>query len=207
MLVRSILEGDSEHRLARDVVERLHVVRQAAEQIDALIQDLLDVSRLEAGRLAVSLERVDVNWLLSRSVEAMRPLAEASGVSLRLDVPADLPSLRADPDRARQVLSNVIGNAIKFTRAGGGVRIGVGLADGSMLFTVSDTGIGVPPEQLPHVFDRYFQVSATAGRGTRHGAGLGLPISRGIVEAHGGRIWMESDPATGTMVRFTLPVR
>jgi signal transduction histidine kinase len=207
MLVRSILEGDTERRLTGDVVERLQVVRQAAEQIDALIQDLLDVSRLEAGRLTVSPERVEVDWLLSRSVEAMRPLAEASGVSLRPEVPADLPSLRADPDRALQVLSNVIGNAIKFTPAGGSVRIGAGLSDGSMLFTVSDTGIGVPPELLPHVFDRFFQVSAAPGRGPRHGAGLGLPIARGIVEAHGGRIWMDSDPATGTTVRFTLPVR
>jgi PAS domain S-box-containing protein len=206
MLARSILEGDRERRLTPDVVERLQVVRQAAEQIDALIQDLLDVSRLEAGRLAVSPERVDVDWLLSRSVEAMRPLAEASGVSLRLNVPPELPSMQADPDRALQLLSNVVGNAIKFTPAGGGVHIGVGLTDGFMLFEISDTGIGVPPEQLAHVFDRFFQVSAASGRGTRHGAGLGLPIARGIVEAHGGRIWMESDPARGTTVRFTLPV-
>jgi PAS domain S-box-containing protein len=206
MLIRSVLEGDTEHRLTEDVVERLQVVRQAAEQMDALIQDLLDITRLEAGRLAVSPELVDADWLVTRSVDALRPLADASEVSLRIHVPRGMPSLRADPDRLLQVLSNVIGNAIKFTPTGGDVRVGVGLSDGSMLFTVSDTGIGVAAEQLPRVFDRFFQVSSDAGRATRHGAGLGLPIARGIVEAHGGRIWMDSTPGSGATVSFTVPL-
>jgi signal transduction histidine kinase len=206
MLVRSILEGDTELCLTSDVIERLLVVRQAAEQMDALIQDLLDVTRLEGGHLTVTPEVVNADALVSRSVEALRPLADASGVSLRADVPADLPSLHADPDRMRQVLSNLIGNAIKFTPAGGAVHVGVGVTDGTMLFGVSDNGIGVTTEQLPHVFDRFFQVSSGGGRGTRHGAGLGLPIARGIVEAHGGRIWITSDPGKGTTVRFTVPL-
>jgi PAS domain S-box-containing protein len=206
MLARSILEGDTARRLTDDVVERLQVVRQAAEQMDALIQDLLDVTRLEAGRLTVSPEQVAADWLVSRSVEALRPLADASGVSLQADVSAEVPSLQADPGRMLQVLSNLVGNAIKFTPAGGAVRIRVGVSDGSVLFTVEDTGLGVAAEQLPRVFDRFFQVSSGA-RGTRHGAGLGLPIARGIVEAHGGRIWMDSEQGTGTTVQFTVPLR
>jgi PAS domain S-box-containing protein len=205
MLIRSVLEGDTAHCLTDDVVERLQVVRQAAEQMDALIQDLLDVTRLEAGRLTVLPQLVGVDWLVSRSVEALRLLAEAGGVSLEGEVPPDMPSLYADPDRMLQVLSNVIGNAIKFTPAGGDIRVSVGVSDGSVLFTVSDTGLGVAPEQLPRVFDRFFQVSLGARFGARHGAGLGLPIARGIVEAHGGRIWMDSNPGTGTTVHFTVP--
>jgi signal transduction histidine kinase len=206
MLVRSILESDTENCLTEEMVDRLQVVRQAAEQMDALIQDLLDVTRVEAGRLTVSPQPVNADSLVSRSVEALRPLADAGGVSLRTDVPANMPSVHADPDRLRQVLSNVIGNAIKFTPTGGAVRVGVGLSDGSALFTVSDTGIGVDAGQLPRVFDRFFQVSSSGGRSTRHGAGLGLPIARGIIEAHGGRIWMESALGRGATVRFTLPL-
>jgi PAS domain S-box-containing protein len=205
MLARSILEGDTAHLLTDDIVERLQVVRQAAEQMDALIQDLLDVTRIEAGRLTVSPEQVAADWLVSRSVEALRPLADASGVSLQADVSAEVPNMQADPNRMLQVLSNIIGNAIKFTPAGGAVRVGVGVSDGEVVFTVSDTGIGVAADQLPRVFDRFVQISSGA-RGTRHGAGLGLPIARGIVEAHGGRIWMDSTPGTGTTVRFTVPL-
>lgn len=206
MLIRSVLEEETPVPLSDGITERLQVVRQAAEQIDALIQDLLDVSRLEAGRLTVSRVPADVRWLVSRSVEAMRPHAETSGVALRMNVPADLPIIRADPDRVLQTLSNVIGNAIKFTPGGGSVLVTVELKGDAVEFAVSDTGIGVAADLLPRVFDRFFQVSSATGGGRRHGAGLGLPIARGIVEAHGGQIWMESDVTTGTTVRFTLPI-
>jgi PAS domain S-box-containing protein len=205
MLARSILEADRQHQLPGSVVESVQVIRQAAEQMDALIQDLLDITRLDGGRLVVAPRLVDADWLMSRSLEALRPLADAGGVSLVAMLPPDLPTLHVDPDRMRQLLSNVIGNAIKFTPAGGTVTTAVRAAADEVLFTVTDTGGGIPAEQLPFVFDRFFQTVSGPRLQPRHGAGLGLPIARGIVEAHGGRIWIESVEGAGTSVHFLVP--
>ena len=112
--------------------------------------------------------------------------------------------VHADPDRVTQLLSNLVGNALKFTPAGGRVDVRVNPYHDGVMVSVVDTGEGIPADQLPHVFDRFFQVSSPR-IGSRHGAGLGLPIARGIVEAHGGTIWIESAPGQGTTVRFTLP--
>jgi PAS domain S-box-containing protein len=204
MLARGILESDRAHQLSGDVVEQVQVIRQAAEQMDALIQDLLDVTRLEAGRLAVTPKLVDVDWLVDRAVEAMRPLAEAGQVSLNA-AQAEPLTLLVDPDRVQQLLSNVLGNAVKFTPAGGSVTMSVSRSGAQALFTVRDTGTGIPADELPRVFDRFYQLDDKT-HGTRHGAGLGLPIARGIVEAHGGLIWIDSAPGTGTEVHFTLPL-
>jgi PAS domain S-box-containing protein len=204
MLAQSINEGSSGRALPDDVRERVDVIKQAAEQIDALIQDLLDITRLEAGRLAVSPRDVELGALIGRSVEALRPLADAGGVTLATSLPAVLPALRADPDRVTQLLSNIIGNAVKFTPAGGAVTVSAVVDAAAVEVTVRDTGEGIPAAQLPRVFDRFYQASLTS-RAPRHGAGLGLPIARGIVEAHGGRIWIESAPGAGTTVHFTLP--
>ncbi len=205
MLARSILEGAERERLSDDVIERVVVMRQAAEQMDALIEDLLDMTRIEAGRLVVSPEAVDVGPLISRSVEALRPLADAGGVTLHAELPATLPIVQVDPDRVLQIISNVLGNAIKFTPAEGRVTLEARLHDSALEFSITDSGEGIAAALLPHVFDRFFQ-AAHGGRAARHGAGLGLPIARGIVEAHGGRIWIESTPGVGTTVRFTLPI-
>ena len=207
MLVRGILEGHEGRALPSDVVEHLQVVRQAAEQMDTLIQDLLDITRLEAGRLTIVRTVVEAAECVSQSVDSLQPLAGAGGVVLELALETALPPLHADAGRLQQVLSNLIGNAIKFTPSGGRVRVEVGRHAGSVLFTISDTGVGIAPEQLPRVFDRFFQVSPGGAHPARHGAGLGLPIARGIVEAHGGRIWMESaGTGDGVVVRFTVPV-
>jgi signal transduction histidine kinase len=115
-----------------------------------------------------------------------------------------LPMVNADPERVAQLLSNLVGNALKFTPAGGHVEVRAQPYGEGVLVSVTDDGEGIPSDQLPHVFDRFFQVSSPR-IGSRHGAGLGLPIARGIVEAHGGTIWIESAPGRGTTVRFTLP--
>jgi PAS domain S-box-containing protein len=205
MLARSIIEDQTREPLPDDVMERVVVMQQAAEQMDALIQDLLDVTRLEAGRLAVSARDIDVTPLIGRSIEALRPLARAGGVMLHAKLPAELPIVRADPDRVTQLLSNVIGNAVKFTSAGGTVTLSARADEREVAIAVADTGQGIPAAQLPRVFERFFQATLS-GRAARHGAGLGLPIARGIVEAHGGRIWIESQPGVGTTVHFTLPI-
>jgi PAS domain S-box-containing protein len=203
MLARSILEGEPGDA-SEGVLERVAIIRQAADQIDSLIQDLLDITRLEAGRLTVAPAVEDVERLVTISIDALRPLAEAGRVELFTEVPASRVTGLADAARVIQLLSNLIGNAIKFTPADGTVTLSVSAHEAEIEFTVSDTGGGIAPDELPHVFDRFYQAGG-GRRGSRHGAGLGLPISRGIVEAHGGRIWIESAPGRGTTVRFTLP--
>ena len=205
MLARSILaESRERDDIPPDVAERVEIMQQAAAQIDALIQDLLDVTRLEAGRLTVSARDVDPVPLVEAALHALRTLAESSGVDLEASYADDLTMVHADPDRVTQLLSNLVGNALKFTPAGGRVEVRVQRYEEGALVSVIDTGEGIPTDQLPHVFDRFFQVSSTRV-GARHGAGLGLPIARGIVEAHGGTIWIESGTGRGTTVRFTLP--
>jgi PAS domain S-box-containing protein len=205
MLARSILTDARERGdIPPDVAERVEIMQQAAVQMDALIQDLLDVTRLEAGRLTVSPRDVDPVPLMEDALYAMRTLAESSGVELEATFEQELPTVHADPDRVTQLLSNLVGNALKFTPAGGRVDVRVQRSEGGVMVSVTDTGEGIPAEQLPYVFDRFFQVS-NARMGARHGAGLGLPIARGIVEAHGGTIWVESVQGRGTTVRFTLP--
>jgi signal transduction histidine kinase len=186
------------------VTERVEIMRLAAAQIDALIQDLLDVTRLEAGRLSVSAQDVEPAPLVEAALYALRALSESGAVTLTATYDEPLPMVHADPDRVTQLLSNLVGNALKFTPAGGRVDVRVQPHDDGVMVSVVDTGAGIPADQLPHVFDRFYQVhGARAGR--RHGAGLGLPIARGIVEAHGGTISLESAPGHGTTVRFTLP--
>ena len=203
MLANSVIaEAES---LPPSVVERVGVMLQAAVQIDRLIQDLLDVTRLEAGRFSVSLRPLSLRDLIDDALQGLRPLANASSVHLAFTVDDHLPDVLGDPDRLTQVFSNLVGNAVKFTPAEGRTDIHVARNGPVASIVVRDTGIGIPPEQLPHVFDRFYQVSAH-GSARRHGAGLGLPIARGIIEAHGGRIWIESEPAAGTSVHFTLPL-
>jgi signal transduction histidine kinase len=205
MLARSILaEARERNDIPADVVERVEVTLQAAAQIDSPIQDLLDVTRLEAGRLSVAPRNVAPLPLVEAALYSMRTLAESSGVALAATYEEELPMVYADPERVTQLLSNLVGNALKFTPAGGQVEVRVQPYGEGVLVSVVDNGDGIPADQLPHVFERFFQVSSPR-MGSRHGAGLGLPIARGIVEAHGGTIWIESADGRGTTVRFTLP--
>jgi PAS domain S-box-containing protein len=202
MLANSVIaEGGM---LPPSVVERVSIMRQAAEQIDRLIQDLLDVTRLEAGRLTVNPRPTPLGDLLELAAFALRPLATSQGITLATSISGPLPSVMADPDRVTQVISNLVGNAVKFTPTMGRIEIAAQREDGMVEVAVRDTGVGISEEQQPHVFDRFYQ--APSGSARRHGAGLGLPIARGIIEAHGGRIWVESAVGQGTTVRFTLPV-
>jgi PAS domain S-box-containing protein len=204
MLAGSILAEADEREIPPDVTERVEIMRQAAAQIDALIQDLLDVTRLEAGRLTVSAHDVEPVPLVDAALYALHTLSESGGVTLEAMYDEPLPGVHADPERVTQLLSNLVGNALKFTPAGGRVNVRVEQQGDGVMVSVIDTGSGIPAGQLPYVFDRFYQVSK-GRKGSRHGAGLGLTISRGIVEAHGGTISIESAPGRGTTVRFTLP--
>jgi len=186
-----------------DLAGQLGVIRRAVGRANALIQDLLDVTRIEAGKLAVSTVPVDARALLDDAVAEMTPLAAGRSVSLECTWSEDArPRVCADRERVAQVFSNLVGNALKFTPAGGRVRVSGTVSGDVVWYAVADTGTGIPADHLPHLFDRFWQ----AARGSREGAGLGLFITKGIVEAHGGRIEVESAPGVGTAFRFSLPV-
>ena len=182
--------------------ELLATVQQAVGWMQHIIRDLLDVTSIEAGRLAVQREAQPAGDLLLAAFELLEPQAEARGLRLMLRADAALPAVDADRARVLQVLLNLGGNALKFTPDGGRVTLGARRAGAFVAFAVADTGRGIPAEHLPHVFDRFWQ----ARQGERGGAGLGLAIARGIVEAHGGTIVVESEVGRGTTFTFTIPV-
>jgi PAS domain S-box-containing protein len=205
MLAASIIAEAERCSVSPEIVERVRVIQQAAAQMDTLIQDLLDVTRIEAGRLRVTPRSVDPRALIAEALEALQPIAVTAGVTLGATYEDDLPEVQVDPERMIQVLSNVVGNALKFTPSGGRVELRVVRAQQGIEIRVTDTGEGIEPAQLPHVFDRFFQAARGARTGPRQGAGLGLPIASGIVEAHGGTIGIESIPGEGTTVTIALP--
>jgi PAS domain S-box-containing protein len=200
MLSRAVLNDGNDAGTSRR--ENILLIAKAAEQMDALIRDLLDVSRLDAGKLMIHQEPVDPSVLLSGSLQTLLPLVEEKAIELDLQLEEGLPQVLADPERIQQTISNLVGNAIKFTPAGGKITVRTQSTGEEVVVSVIDTGAGISPEQLPLVFDRYWQSSRT----DREGAGLGLAIAKGIVEGHGGRIWIESTLGRGATASFTLPV-
>lgn len=201
MLSAAIIRTGDQVELPPEVLEHARTVQQAAEQMDALIQDLLDVTHIEAGTLRLSPQAMPVLSLIDHTLDMLAPIAHAAGVTLHAQVGHGLPPVDADPDRLAQVLSNLVGNAIKFTSRGGTVTLTAERAVDDIRISVADTGVGIPATDLPRVFDRFWQSKRT----NRSGAGLGLTIARGIVRGHGGRIWIESEEGEGTCVHFTLP--
>jgi signal transduction histidine kinase len=196
MLLTSLESNGSQDR------ESIELIFQAAEQMDALIRDLLDVNRLDAGKLAISPAPVDPSVLLTDSLQTLRPLVEEKGIDLDLQIETALPKVMADRERIQQTLSNLVGNAIKFSAPGSKIVVAARSDSEGAVISVLDNGRGISVEHLPRVFDRYWQSSRT----DRQGAGLGLAIAKGIVEAHGGRIWIESNPGEGTTASFSLPL-
>lgn len=183
--------------------EQVETIGLSARRMSRLIEDLLDVTRLEGGkRLPVDRGPLELGTVFDEAYELFKAQAAAAAVSLQRSGAESVPPVFADRHRVMQVLSNLIGNALKFTPAEGVVALSAKLADGEALITVSDTGPGIPPQDLADVFNPYWQAKRTE----RLGAGLGLPIARGIVESHGGRIWAESEPGEGSRFHFTLPL-
>ena len=200
VLQSSLLQrGDSQPE--RRSQKPAEAIRRSASRMNRIIQDLLDMTRIEAGRLPLELTRVPAGQILSDSVKTQETLAASASLELRLEAPPRLPEVRADRDRLLQVFENLIGNAIKFTNPGGRITVGAMPKDEELLFWVADSGAGIPAEDLPHVFDRFWQ----SRKPQRVGAGLGLSIAKGIVEAHGGRIWVEASPGRGSTFFFAIP--
>jgi len=185
---------------AETVRKQLEIVKRSVQRADRLIDDLLDVARLEAGTFSLECGPVASIEVAREALELHRGQAEEEGERLIAALPERLPDVWADRDRLLQVFSNLLGNAIKFTPAGGRIELGAEAGDQDVRFWVRDTGPGIAPDELPHVFDPFWQAKRRRG-----GAGLGLAIARGIVDAHGGRIHVESEPGVGTTVWFTIP--
>jgi PAS domain S-box-containing protein len=175
-------------------------IERQAKRMDRLIQDLLDVTRIEAGTLRLEMASLPPQALVEEIWQAHGAAAAAASIALDRDVPAPVPDVHADRERIVQVLDNLIENAVKFTPAGGRITIGARPAGDRVEFRVSDTGAGMAPHVAARVFERLWQAGAD-----RRGVGLGLAIARSIVEAHGGRIWVESEPGRGSTFYFTLP--
>ncbi len=177
-------------------------INRMVDQMSRLIQDLLDVAALDSGRLRMEPFALRPDAVLREAEAAVAAQANAAGVRLEVEAAPGLSAVHGDPDRVLQVLGNLLGNALKFTPAGGRVVLRAAPAPDGVAFSVADTGPGMPPEVLARVFDRFWQARTSR----RAGAGLGLAIARGIVEAHGGRIRAESEPGAGSTFTFTLPL-
>jgi PAS domain S-box-containing protein len=184
-----------------DTRQNIALIAQAADQMDTLIRDLLDMNRLDAGQLVIAPAPVEPSALLLESLRTLRPLVDEKDIDLDLQIETGLPRVMADRERIQQTLSNLVGNAIKFSPGGSKIVVAARRDTDAVVISVVDRGKGISPEQLPRVFDRYWQSSRT----DRQGAGLGLAIAKGIIETHGGRIWIESSPGEGTTASFTLP--
>ena len=183
--------------------KQILVVQRSALKIDRLLNDLLQTARIEAGGLSLERQRVDPAVLIAEAVEALQPLATSKRQDLKSELPADLlPAVSADAGRIQQVLTNLIGNAIKFTPAEGAITVRASCTGGEVVVTVADTGPGIAEEEVPHLFERFWQTKSTA----RLGTGLGLFIVKGIVEAHGGRVWFAETSGPGSTFCFTLPL-
>jgi two-component system, sensor histidine kinase and response regulator len=186
--------------MSPDAVRRqLEIIRRTAQRMDRLIQDLLDVSRLEAGHFSLELQAESAGSLMAEAHELLASMAQAKDIGVTMRVSHDDVLVNADRNRVLQVFSNLIGNAVKFTEEGGRITLTAGVDGDYMRFSVIDTGTGISAEDLPHIFDRFWH-GAEGG-----GSGLGLAIARGIVEAHGGSITATSSGA-GSTFSFTLPL-
>jgi len=179
--------------------QHLEPILDETRVISRLVDDLRTLSLAEAGALTLHREPTDIGQLVADSVGSFRPQADGAGVALVTAIDAALPQLEVDPVRLREVLSNLLSNALRYTPSGGNVRVGASRLDGHVRVSVHDTGPGIAADALPHVFDRFYKSEES------HGAGLGLAIAKSLVVAHGGEIEAVSEAGQGTDMRFTLP--
>jgi signal transduction histidine kinase len=181
--------------------ELLNVALRAGRQMNRLIGDLLDTVRLQAGKFTLDLEDVAVVMIFDQAEETFRPQAEQRRIYLQAIPPGDGLGVRADPLRVSQIVGNIVGNAVKFTPERGNVTMRASASDNHVAIHITDDGPGIAPADIPHLFDNFWQ----ARRNDHRGVGLGLAIAKGLVEAHGGKIWCDSALGRGSTFSFTLP--
>jgi signal transduction histidine kinase len=187
-----VYPGDAAH---------LAPILDATQTLDRLVEDLRTLVLTDAGSLVLQKEPTDLGALAVETVDSFKVQAEGAGVALRSDIANNLPSIVVDPARIRGVIGNLLSNAIRHSPAGGSVTVGVSASADAVVITVADSGEGIPPELLPHVFERFVKGAGSSG------SGLGLAIVHDIVTAHGGNVEVESQAGSGTRVRLTLPTR
>jgi signal transduction histidine kinase len=179
-------------------------IRSQIENLSGLINDLFELSQLETGQIQLAVEAVNLNDLLSDVVESMQAQAGAKGISLKAIFSEDLPIIKGELNKIQRVIYNLVQNAIRHTPASGSISLATQVVPDGVQVEVADTGEGIAPEDLPHIFDQFFRGERSRSRETG-GAGLGLAIAKRIVEAHHGQIWVESQVGAGTRFRFILP--
>jgi signal transduction histidine kinase len=180
---------------------QVDAIQRSAVRMDRLINSLLDATMIETGRFTIELKTEEVASLVDEAARILRPQIEGRSLQLKARLADQLPAIQCDRERVLQIIANLVGNAIKFTRAGGEICIAAMAMEDAVCFSVSDTGCGIQERELSRVFDHYW----TKHPGIREGTGLGLFIAKGITEAHGGTIWVESKSGLGTTFFFTLP--
>jgi len=182
----------------------IDVATGSCKDVLDLVDSLLEVARVESGERVLDLQPILLLPLITDTVNRLRILAEQYNITLEVDVPVELPSIQGDGKKLERVLSNLLDNALKYTPEGGLVAVAVRPANGQVEVRVTDTGPGIPPEHQERIFDRWTRVPGFKGR--RRGLGLGLALCRSVIEAHGGRIWVESEVGQGSTFAFTIPV-
>jgi two-component system sensor histidine kinase ResE len=201
---QAILDDTADTPEARK--QAAQIIYNEAGRMHRMALALLDLAKLEAGTADLKMDAVDMKALLQNIVDKFTPQAQHAGISLQLEDPSQLPSLNGDGDRLAQVFTNLVENALKCTPTGGRVVLSATSAGTEVQVSITDSGIGIPNDALPRLFDRFYQVDPSRAGGERHGAGLGLAIVREIVEAHGGRISVRSEPGHGTTFVIHLPL-
>lgn len=181
----------------------IHQIQIEVDALTQMVNELLELSHIESGRLTLDFRLVTAHELLSSAAERMRLQVERAGLTLRVECADNLPPIRMDVTRLEQVLVNLIHNAVKFTRPGGEVVLLGDAFDSGVRFAVRDTGLGIPAEDLPRIFERFYKSDRSRSSG---GTGLGLSIARHIIEAHGGKIWVESEEGRGSTFYFSIPI-
>ena len=182
------------------------IIYDESGRMHRMALDLLDLARLEAGTADMEMSDVDLGLLLQGIVDKFTPQAHKANVLLQLDIPNNLPTVTGDGDRLAQVFTNLVDNALKFMPANGEITLSAKKVEGEVDASVTDSGVGVANEVLPHLFERFYQADPSRAGGEKHGAGLGLAIVKEIVEAHGGKIGVRSQPGHGTTFTIHLPL-
>jgi len=199
-----LLKGIS-GKINKEQQKNLEVILQNTSRLDILIKDILDISRLESGTMKFVTERTDVRKMILDSVETMHPYAKLKEIKINTEFEDHLPELSIDKNRIKQVLTNIINNAIKFSNDGSAIDVIVKKEQQSLLFEIKDFGRGIPRDKLKEIFDGFYQVDSGEDR-TFGGMGIGLAISRDIILSHGGKIWVESTVGKGSTFKFTIPL-
>lgn len=201
----SVMEQGKLGKLTNEQKERLSKINKHTDSLTALINDLLDISRIEAGRFAINIQEVSLEEIIDETVDVITPQAHQKEIKIKVGIEKGLDKIRADKEQIERSLLNLLSNAVKFTPKEGAITISANKNKDSVQIDVSDTGIGISKEDLPKVFDEFFRGDTPINRAVK-GTGLGLSLVKRIVEVHGGKIWVNSELGKGTTFSLTLPL-